>query len=665
MKVFNKIVIANRGEIAVRIIKTLRKLGISSVAVCSSKDRDSLHCLLADEVFVLQGDTLSETYLNADKIVEIAVESGADAIHPGYGFLSENPGFSAKAAVAGVNFIGPPAETIRKMGNKLEARAVARKAGISLIEGFEGKAEDLLHNSADLSYPVIVKAAAGGGGKAMRIVYSPAELEEGLEVTAREAMNYFSDDSLYVEKYFENGRHIEIQVLADHYGNAVIAGERECSMQRRYQKVIEETPAISLRPETRQKMNETALKLVKEISYVNAGTIEFLLDQDQNFYFLEMNTRIQVEHPVTEETSGIDLVEQQIYIAAGNKLGIVQEKIITSGHSIQARLYAEDPEQNYLPSPGFIRYYFEPGLPGLRIDSGLKGPAYIYPDYDPMLAKIVATTPSREESILLLSKALSRFRAAGIKTNREFLKSILAQQDFIQNEISTTWLEKNTEKILSDLSWEKEKPAKEVIFAAWIIKLLDTTGQEGSTIWNSIGYWRNSIRKSLIFKEKQYDLWVREIDADRIVFEIDDQVFTILLHSLNEDRFIFEMDDSWYCSVVVEGDASGDIVYINGWEYTVKAMDYLGELPYLAEDESGNASGPHTVKSPLFGKLMKIYAQEEQMVKKGDLLFTLDAMKIENRITAPFDGCVKEIKARAGDQVKIGQEIVILKNCTQ
>jgi len=435
MKKFNKILVANRGEIAVRIFKTLRKMGINSVAIYSGRDESSLHRQMADESYLIKGELLSETYLNSQKIIEIAKNAGADAIHPGYGFLSENAEFSRMVAETGINFIGPPGEVIDSMGNKLSARTLAREAGVPLIEGYEGSIEEILKNISRFELPLIIKAAAGGGGKAMRIVRNAEDFTEALETTGREALNYFGDNLLYVEKYFEKGRHIEIQVLADHYGNIIIPGERECSIQRRHQKVIEETPSQFITQETREKMFEVSRSLVRKIGYVNAGTLEFLVDESQNFYFLEMNTRIQVEHPVTEETSGIDLVEQQILIAAGNRLQIEQSEVNITGHSIQARLYAEDPEKSFLPSPGEVFDYSEPHLPGLRIDSGMNSSSILYPDFDPMISKVIATASSRDEAIRLLQKALSEYLISGVTTNREFLISLLSDEDFKRESI--------------------------------------------------------------------------------------------------------------------------------------------------------------------------------------------------------------------------------------
>ncbi len=663
MQIFSKILIANRGEIAVRIIRTLKSLGITSVAIYSEKDRASLHKRLADESFLLSGDTLKDTYLNMDSIIEIARDSGAEAIHPGYGFLSENANFSRKTAEAGINYIGPTPDVISLMGNKLQARSVARKAGVPLINGFEGKIEDILENKSSLVFPVIVKAAAGGGGKAMRIVRDSNEFREALEITRRESQNYFGEDSLYTEEYFENGRHIETQVLADHYGNSVIIGERECSVQRRYQKVIEETPSLFISEDTRKHLYEVSRKLVKEISYTNAGTIEFLVDEDQNFYFLEMNTRIQVEHPVTEQTYGVDIVEQQIHIAAGNKLTLVQNDIKPSGHSIQVRLYAEDPAKNFLPSPGTLLRYSEPSLPGLRIDSGVDSPVEVLPDFDPLISKVIVTEASREEAIQTLYKALKNYMISGLSTNREFILSLLSNEDFLQNKISTTWLESARERILKDLSQQRYKTEPLRIYSAWLLKVLLNQDNKSNDIWKRIGYWRQLIRKSFVFEGRQIDLMITGRENNVLFFSQDQEKHEVHLKSRNKEKIIFLLDGKWSSASVIEGEDIEDIVFIDGFEYRLKSVDYLPEIPFMKDAFSSDSSGPRIIRSPLHGRVVKLNAIINQVVDKGELLFTLDAMKIENKIISPYKGCVKEISIIEGEQVSFDQEILVIDKC--
>ncbi len=663
MKTFNKILIANRGEIAVRIIRTLQRLGIRTIAIFSEKDRRSLHHRLADEAFLLSGDNLSDTYLNIDKIIEIARESGAEAIHPGYGFLSENAQFSEKTAEAGLNFIGPTADVINLMGNKLQARAAARKAGVPLIKGFEGKVEEILENASLMEFPVILKAAAGGGGKAMRIVRNEDEFLEALEVTRRESKNYFGDDTLYVEKYFDKGRHIEVQVMADHYGNIIIIGERECSVQRRYQKVIEETPSLFISEETRQKMFDVSRQIVREIGYVNAGTIEFLVDEQQNFYFLEMNTRIQVEHPVTEQTYGLDIVKYQVQVAAGNKLHLTQSDLSPAGHSIQARLYAEDPSKNFLPSPGNIYAYDEPSFPSLRIDSGIDSPARILPDFDPLISKVIVTEPTREEAILSLQKALKQYEISGLATNREFLISLLNDKDFVDNNISTTWLEKKRKKILTDLTDTKNQISLERIFAVWLIKVLMNQNRESREPWNYIGYWRNMIRKSFLFEGKQFDILVLERKKNKLRFELNNKAIEVELQNMSQQKIIFLLDGKWSCGSVVSGKETEDIIFLDGFEFRLKPLDYLPDIPFLKESVSADSSGPRIIRSPLHGRIVKLNAMLNQKVKKGELLFTLDAMKIENKVISPYKGCIKEIRINEGQQVSIDQEILVIDDC--
>lgn len=663
MKIFNKILVANRGEIAVRIIRTLKKLGIGSVAVFSAKDRDALHVKMADEAYFIIGETLRDTYLNIDKLIEVAKDTGAEAIHPGYGFLSENPDFSFKAAASGIKFIGPPGDVIKLMGNKIEARSIAGKMGVPLIKSYEGKAEDLSGISSDIDYPCIVKAAAGGGGKAMRIIEKAGDFKDAIEVTGREALNYFGDDSLFVEKYFSGGRHIEVQVLVDHYGKIIIAGERDCSLQRRYQKVIEETPSVFLNEDTRKRMYEVSRKILQEISYQNAGTIEFLVDEQQNFYFLEMNTRIQVEHPVTEESTGIDLVEQQIYIAAGNPLSLNQDDVKISKHSIQARIYAEDPSKNFLPSPGAVHKYIEPVFPGLRIDSGTNSPGPVHSDFDPMISKVIVSAGTREDAIHLLENALKNYQVTGLHTNREFILSILRNEDYIENRISTTWLEAMKSSLLENQELQRKKVDIGSIFAGWLLKVLFT----GSTLrrdpWHVVGYWRHQMRKSFIFEEKQYDIFVSEKKKDWMVFDWEGNTHEVLLQSMNENKIIFHLDGDWKCVSVTSGKGMEDIVFINGYEFRIKPLDYLPVKPFFREVDSETVSGPRYIRSPLHGKVVKLNASLNQRISKGELLFTLDAMKIENKIISPYEGCIKEIRISEGDQVSIDQEILVIDDC--
>lgn len=440
---FNKILIANRGEIAVRVIKACQELGIKTVAVYSEADRTALHVQLADEAVLLGAPPPLESYLNIDKIVAIAHETNAEAIHPGYGFLAENSAFAERCEKEGIVFIGPNSKAMALVGDKLRSRQTMSAANIPIIPGMQQKVADfdLLKIEADkIGYPVILKASAGGGGKGMRIVRAADELKDAMEAGMREAKSAFGDESIYLEKFIEQPRHVEFQVIADHHGNVVHLFERECSIQRRHQKIIEESPSVALNPELRSRMGETAKRVIKESGYTNAGTVEFLLDKNKNFYFLEVNARIQVEHPVTEFVTGIDLVKQQIRIAAGEPLPFRQEDVQQKGHAIECRIYAEDPENNFLPSLGTIHFVQEPTGPWVRVDSGLFSGIEVSMYYDPILSKLIVWGQNRHDAIQRMKRALKNYVILGIKTQIPFLKAVIEHPEFIEGNTNTNFL---------------------------------------------------------------------------------------------------------------------------------------------------------------------------------------------------------------------------------
>ncbi|HZU31322.1 MAG TPA: acetyl-CoA carboxylase biotin carboxylase subunit [Candidatus Angelobacter sp.] len=441
---FKKILIANRGEIAVRVIRACREMGITSVAVFSEVDRAALHVTKADEAYSVGPAMARESYLNIPKILEVAKRSGAEAIHPGYGFLSENPKFARACAEAGIKFIGPPASAMELMGSKTRARAAMQAANVPMVPGSArgltvAEAEAL---AAKIGFPVMIKAAAGGGGKGMRLVHTAAELKPSFETAQSEALRAFSDDEVYLEKFIQNPRHIEIQVLGDEHGNVVYLGERECSVQRRHQKVIEEAPSAVVDEDLRRRMGQVAVQAAKSAGYTNAGTIEFLVDADRNFYFLEMNTRLQVEHPVTELVTGLDLVHLQLRVAAGERLPFKQEDIALRGHAIECRVYAEDPENNFFPSPGKITKLLQPSGPGIREDCGVYEGWTVPLDYDPMLSKLIAYAPDRKSAIARMQRALDEYFVGGIKNNLPLFRRILEHPDFQAARIDTGFLDR-------------------------------------------------------------------------------------------------------------------------------------------------------------------------------------------------------------------------------
>ena len=442
---FNKILIANRGEIAVRVIRACREMGITAAAVYSDVDRAALHVRMADQAYFLGAAASSESYLNIDRVIETAKQSRADAIHPGYGFLSENPAFARACRDAGIKLIGPSPESMELMGSKTRARKQMEDAEVRFVPGTShgvASVAEAQQTAAQLGYPVMLKAAAGGGGKGMRLVSAEAELVSALESAQSEALRAFGDGEVYLEKAIINPRHIEMQILADEYGNTVYLGERECSVQRRHQKVLEESPSPAATPEMRRSMGEVAVKAARAAHYANAGTIEFLADNSGSFYFLEMNTRLQVEHPVTELVTGLDLVQLQIRIAAGERLPFTQDEIHLRGHAIECRIYAEDPENNYFPSPGKITALSEPSGPGIRLDSGIYEGWIVPLEYDPLLAKLIAHAETREQAIGRLRRALSEYFIAGVKTNLPLFRQIFENPDFVAGRTDTGLLDR-------------------------------------------------------------------------------------------------------------------------------------------------------------------------------------------------------------------------------
>jgi len=440
---FKKVLVANRGEIAVRILRACHERGLATVAVYSEADRTALHVRYADEAYYIGPAPSRESYLRIDKIIDVAKKARATAIHPGYGFLAENPAFARACAEAGIVFIGPPPEAMVAMGDKVIARQTVKAAGVPVVPGTEEGISDeqALAAANQLGFPLLIKAAAGGGGKGMRVVRNPDELARALGAARREAMGAFGDDRIYLEKLIENARHIEFQILADHHGNTIHLGERECSIQRRHQKLIEEAPSVALNEGLRQKMGELAVKAAQAVGYVNAGTIEFLLDQNNNYYFLEMNTRLQVEHPVTEMVTGIDIVKEQLRIAAGRKLRYTQEDVKINGHAIECRITSEDPFNNFLPSSGRVTALTEPTGPGVRLESGVYEGMEVSLFYDPLLAKLLAWGETRAEAILRMRRALNEYRIIGVHTSIPVHLQIMNSPSFIGGQFDTTFLE--------------------------------------------------------------------------------------------------------------------------------------------------------------------------------------------------------------------------------
>ncbi len=661
---FRKILIANRGEIAVRIIKTLDRMGIGSVAVYADQDRDALHTRLAGESIPLKGNDLGSTYLNAGKMIEIALRSGAGAIHPGYGFLSENADFASAVAEAGLVFIGPSPGVIRIMGDKSMAAKTVSSLGLPVIEGREGDVSELLEffrKAGSSVFPLMIKAAAGGGGKGMRKVMNYPELQEALQISSREAMNYFGDPRIRVERLIEDARHVEVQVLADRAGNILLAGERECSVQRRFQKVIEESPSAFLTEKTRRKMFEISRQIAAGTGYLNAGTIEYLVDTEQNFYFLEMNTRIQVEHPVTEMVTGTDIVEQQILIAAGRLLNPGFTVLQPEGHAVEARIYAEDPAEGFTPSPGMIYLNRITSFPGIRIDQGTGQEFMVHPAFDPLVAKVSAHGTDRREAIGNLSLALSDAAVSGSRTNRMFLKAILEDADFVENRLSVNWLEKKAVTIIRRMNEQMNGTPQEEIFALWLtFRLFGHKPDRLPIPWNRVKRLRSLFKKTVVFNDKYIELCVPTINNDHFVFEADGQPYQVDVSLIAGSELQVDLDGKMLSGVVSAGKDIEDMVFIRGMEFRIKPLDFLPSGPFLTDQSSAGRSGKHIIKSPLHGRIVGLNAETGKKVLKGELLFILDAMKIENRIIAPFDGQITDVKVNIGDQVELDQPVLVI-----
>ena len=477
-----KILIANRGEIAIRIIRACKELGIQTVAVYSDADQNALFVGQADEAIHIGPAAPKESYLNVEKIIAAAKQASADAIHPGYGFLSENASFAAAVASAGLTFIGPSADSIRAMGDKAESKIRMKEAGVPTVPGYEGleNEREFAQTAKEIGYPVLVKAAAGGGGKGMRVVHVENELSEAIESARREALNAFGDERLLIEKYVANAHHVEFQVFGDQHGNIIHLFERECSVQRRHQKIIEETPSPLLTPELREAMGQAAVAAAKSVGYYNAGTVEFIIDPDtSSFYFLEMNTRLQVEHPVTELVTGLDLVHWQIRVAAGEQFPFQQSHFTQRGHAIECRIYAEDPANGFLPSTGKLLQYIEPRGPGIRLDSGFTAGDDVTHFYDPLLAKLIVHAEDREAAIQRMQAALKEFIVHGVVTNVDFLQAVLSHPDFANGKVSTHWVEKTMES--NGLPFDTQGPLQVLHILAAALADLTIVNRKSST----------------------------------------------------------------------------------------------------------------------------------------------------------------------------------------
>lgn len=657
MKLFNKILVANRGEIAVRVMKSAKKLNIPTVAVYSESDKNSLHVRSATEAMCLGGNELSDTYLNAGKIIEAALATGCDAIHPGYGFLSESPVLVAECKKNNITFIGPHAEAIILMGNKIEARKFVEEIGIPMTKGITGDLKTLFEQANTLTFPVLVKAAAGGGGKGMRIVHHSNELKNVGETTSREAKNYFGDSTIYIEQYIEEPRHIEIQLLGDNFGNLIHLYERECSIQRRYQKIIEESPSPTLTPEIRQKMGAAALNIGRKIGYNSAGTIEFLVDKHLNFFFLEMNTRIQVEHPVTEMVTGVDLVEEQILVAAGNPLRYTQDQIVQNGHAIECRVYAEDPSNQFLPSPGEITLLAIPEHNQVRIDTSIDRPETIQSYYDPMISKMVVWAPTRLQAIQETESMLKKFVIQGIQTNIPYMLQLVQHKAFLNNKISTKFCDTHTDELLEGIQRHKLNTKPEIPTLGFIIHTLKNK-HKPNNVWETIGYWRNRMVIPILTGDTSMEIELISQKNHNYLFQINDQNYQVELTS-GESQIMKLLINQIPHQLYISQDRKGQgHVTISGIHFEVRRKDLLIDADYYESADQGKDAGSYF--TPMPGKVIKVSVAPGDEVVRGSVLLVVEAMKMENNIVATHDAIVELVNVVVGDMVDTDKLLIKL-----
>jgi 3-methylcrotonyl-CoA carboxylase alpha subunit len=639
-----RLLIANRGEIALRIIRTTRRLGIHSIAIFSDADAEAMHTLEADEAWALDSNELSESYLSIPKIMEIARLSQADALHPGYGFLAENPALVKACEDAGILFVGPGSEAMRLMGNKIHAREFVRKIGGPLIEGYTGSPDELLNRLDPQGFPYLVKAAAGGGGKGMRIAHDAEELKAHLVATSREAKNYFGDGTVYIERFLEQPRHIEIQILGDKHGHVLHLFERECSVQRRYQKIIEEAPSPTLDHELRMKMGQSAVEIASAISYTGAGTMEFLVDQKLNFYFLEMNTRIQVEHPVTEMITGIDIVEQQIRIAEGHPLPFSQSDLQIHGHAIEFRVYAEDAMQEFMPSPGYVSYCIEPEGEGIRVDTALVGEEEVHGFYDPMISKLVVHAPSRDEAIERSANALQDYIIHGIRTNLPLLYHFTQSEDFLQNRVHTRYCDVNYAALQSALLQRQAELMEWRVPLAFMLRELRPNLPEN--LWEEIGYWRDIMEIPLRIDGNNMKVRVLNYDNEKVRFRFGSKELEVEFDDDDLQAIISDQNHLSYLSMGAHC-------------FEIERLDILHKDDFFIPPDH-NGPGDGAITSPMPGKVLKINVEEGQDVNRGEVLLIVEAMKMENSIVAPRAGRVINLNVEVGEMVDTRKHLVLI-----
>ena len=651
---FRTLLIANRGEIACRVIRTARAMGLRSVAVYSEADRGAMHVAEADEAVLLGPARARDSYLNIERVIDAARKSGAEAVHPGYGFLSENAEFAQACADAGLVFVGPTAEMMIAMGSKSGSKALMEKAGVPMVAGYHGEAQDeaTLARAADkIGFPVLVKASAGGGGRGMRVVNSAAELAPALVSAKREAKAAFGDDRMLIEKFVQNPRHIEVQVVGDSHGNLVSLFERECTLQRRHQKVIEEAPSPTLDMNQRAAVCAAARKAAGAVNYVGAGTIEFVSD-GTDVFFIEMNTRLQVEHPVTELITGINLVEWQLRVAFGERLPLAQEDIGFSGHAIEARVYAENPAKNFMPSVGRIKTWQTPAnVDGLRIDAGYRSGDTVSPYYDAMLAKVIAWAPTREGAIDKLNQGLEETDVRGVVTNIPFLSALVTHPAVRANAIDTGFIERELKNLTA--AGAAAAGDLELCAAVAIILADERSAAELDSPWQSYGWMPvGRRRRNFAFRQGQGS------EERQVTLQYGNGPSTVTIGE-REFAFDYAVNDEGELDVTLDGGTSRVVPAIDGHELYLRTRNGRFELhwvdPFGGDDEE--QVGADKIAAPLPGTVVAILAEEGATLEKGAPILTLEVMKMEQTLRAPFAGVLKKINCKVGDIVQEGVEL--------
>jgi len=661
---FRKILIANRGEIACRVIRTARKMGVATVAVYSDADRNALHVSMADEAVHIGQPPSRESYLRADRIIEACKATAAEAVHPGYGFLSENSQFARLCNENGIVFIGPPVTAIEAMGSKSAAKSIMEKAGVPLVPGYHEADQSpgrLARAAEEIGYPVLLKAVAGGGGKGMRMVENSAGFGGALAAARREADSSFGNDEMLVEKYLAEPRHVEVQVFCDSHGNAVYLFERDCSVQRRHQKVIEEAPAPGMTEELRQQMGQAAVLAARAIDYQGAGTVEFLLDADGSFYFMEMNTRLQVEHPVTEMITGQDLVAWQLRVAAGEKLPLSQDQLQIQGHAFEARIYAEDPDHDFLPATGTLTYLQPPTESRhVRVDTGVLQGDEVSVFYDPMIAKLVVWDENRERALGRLAKALSEYRISGPRTNISFLYNLAISRPFREASLDTHFIEKHHDLLFH--ASETDRVQDLPLASLYLLLRMEAAtrnragGADPWSPWNSSSAWRLNEPAvhsgAIILNGREYDVPVVEIGAgEQRRFRITASGKPVMATGeLDGNKLYADIDGYRQRVVVVPHDGMFTLFSQRG------AMQFALAQPDYGEDDSRSAAGVFT--APMHGVIVKLLAEAGETVEKDQALLIMEAMKMEHTICAPQGGTVTEFYFQAGEQVSGGEELL-------